>query len=31
LFQPIDRACHERVRRAVEKRSYEVVSEPIGA
>jgi inhibitor of KinA len=31
LFQPIDRACHESIRRAVEKRSYEVVNEPIGA
>jgi inhibitor of KinA len=31
LFQPIDRACYERVRQAVENRSYEVVSELIGA
>jgi inhibitor of KinA len=31
LFEPIDRACYESIRQAVEKRSYEVVSGPIGA
>src|SRR5215813_11089863 len=31
IFEPIDRARYEEVRKAVENRSYEAVSEPIGA
>jgi inhibitor of KinA len=31
LFQPINRGSYESIRQAVEKRSYEVVSEPLGA